>query len=231
MTVASRDDAVRVDVAKNLSQVVFPASCYSIVNIPVNSEEARELFRNLYNNPSQRHVALVFCRHSKRYTLDAMANLAVVEDDTPWNYLDTVHVWYEKPSSSSNSAFLPLTEEGYLFYKGSVPNISNTKWFSGGGEKDPPNATNLWNVSPQAGEKLPFSYYRKFCWEIPLLLASMSVPLEIRRFIYAVEWDSNPNYESLFKFCYEHKMQVQLYAPDLEQAQRAVNRYEEMFGG
>lgn len=227
MTVASRDDVVRVDVAKNLSQVVFPASCYSIVNIPASEADTKSLFSNLYNNPAQRHVAMVFCRHSKRNTLDAMANLATVENNTPWNYLDTVHVWYEKPSSSSNSAFLPLAEEGYLFYKGSTPNIGNTKWFSG---EDGPNATNLWNVSPQAGEERPFSYYRKFCWEIPLLLASMTIPLENRRFIYAVEWDSSLGYESLFKFCVEHNMQVQLYAPDLDQAQRAVNRYESMFG-
>lgn len=230
MTVASRDDTVRVDVTKNLSQVVFPASCYSIVNVPASIAEAVALFENLYNNPSQRHIVLAFCRHPKRKTLCSMANLLVVDERTEWSYLDTVHVWYEKPSSSSNSAFLPLTEEAYLFYKGPTPNIANTKWFSGGGDKDPPNATNLWNVSPQAGEKSPFSYYRKFCWEIPLLLASMSVPLEVRRFIYAAEWDSDPNYESLFKFCVEHQMQVQLYAPDLEQAQRAVNRYEEMFG-
>ena len=227
MMLASQNDAVRVNVVKDLTQAVFPASCFSILNIPDDSAEANAIFRNLYNSPSPRHLVMAFCRHPKKYSLRALANVFVVEDRTPWEYLDTVHVWYEKPSSSSNTAFLPITEEAYLFYKGSPPNIDKTKWFSG---DNSPNATNLWNVSVQPKEDKQFSYYRKFTWEIPLILISMMTPLETRRFIYAPDWEKTPNYESLFKFCQERGMQVQLYAPDAEQARQIVDKYEAFIG-
>jgi hypothetical protein len=211
----SKDGKVTILVTTDLATVPMPAADISFFNIPKDRDAAAALFAAIHNAPSRKHIALFFCRHSRTDRLKALANIAI---DKELSYLDTVHLWYEKPSTSSNIGFLPLAEEGFILYKGSTPAVKNTAWFN------PPesNASNSWGITAAEHEQRPFSYYRKFAWEIPLLLASMAEPRETERMIYGLDDD----HESAFKFCKEYNMSIHTFAPSALEAQKLLDRYE-----
>jgi hypothetical protein len=216
----TRDGLVRIDIAEDLSEVTFPTSDFSIVNMPSDHEEAEDLFDNLYNSPTNRHLSLVFCRHKRSDKLSALSNFSKIKN---FEYLDSVHVWYEKASSSSNNGLLPVSEQAVIVFKGSTPDVKNTAWF---GEQDgQSNATTLWNVSSQDGEPQKNTYYQKFCWETAMLLMSMSYPLESKRFIYGYPLDSDAL--SLFSFVKKYKIEVQLYVKTTKEANDLLEKYKE----
>jgi hypothetical protein len=117
---------------------------------------------------------------------------------------------------------LPISEPGYLLYKGDAPDTKKTAWFSS--DESQPNATNLWNLATQPGEGT-WTYYQKFSWEMNLLLMSMTSPSEHNRFIYGLE-PSEGDLELIFKFCVQHQMGVQLYAKTHFDAESIINSYE-----
>lgn len=213
----SKDGLLRVDQAVSLSSVVFPPASWSIINLPVDAAEAQQLFRNLYNSPTSRHVSLVLSRHRRKDRLAATANIGQAKT---WSYLDTVSIWYEKPSTCSNNGLLPIAEPGFLLYKGDAPDAKRTEWFS----KDMANATNLWNLATQEGEG-DVSYYQKFSWEMNMLLMSLAQPLEHGRFIYGMPI-SESEQAPLFDFCKHFGIGVQLYAKTLIEAETLVKDYE-----
>ena len=216
----SKDGLIRIDVAEDLSEVAFPPADFSIVNVPVDHEEAEDLFNNLYNTPTNRHVSLILNRHRRSERLKAMSNL----DRQPFTYLDSVHLWYERASSSSNNGFLPISEQGLIVYKGSAPDVKRTSWF--GDHDGNPNATTLWNLAPSQNEPSPHTYFQKFSWEMGLLLYSMSAPLEHNKFIYGFDLDSDA--ENLFFFCKEHGIEVQLYTRTSKEASELLERYKNL---
>jgi len=214
----TQDGVIQIETTK-LGDSIFPAADFTMANIPIEQGEAEDFLKNLYNIPVERHILLLFCRHSREDKTKALANIhagmsavkaAGIAAKTPgaeWNFLDSVSVWYEKPSTSSNIGLLPVSEEAFIFYKGAVPNIKNTSWFGSGS----PNATTTWGVSPAEYEKRAHTYYRKFSWEVALLMATMSDPAQTGRFIYALDGD----YEHVFKFCREYGQQTVVYiGPD-----------------
>lgn len=217
----TRDGSVRIDIAEDLSEVSFPASDFSIINIPTDHEEAEDLFKNLYNSPAFRHISLVLCRHKRSDRMRAMSNFDRIGK---FSYLDSVHIWYERASSSSNNGFLPVSEQGVLLYKGSTPDVRKTEWFSQDGQHS--NATTLWNVAPSEGEGISSTYFQKFCWEVLLLLMSMSAPLEHNRFIYG--FPANGDAISLFKFCKKFNINVQLYVKTAKEASDLLEKYKEV---
>ena len=177
-------------------------------------KEAEEAFSQLFNTPTDRHVCLVVNRHKKDERVDALANLRCVGG---FKYFDSVHIWYEKASGASNTSFMPLCESGYLFYKGEMPDVKRTAWFS----DDQTNATNLWAVSPNDGEIRPHTYYQKFNFETALLLHSLTLPSATRRFIYGLDGHD----ENLFAFCRKHNVGVFLFANSSKKAKEILDDY------
>lgn len=220
--IASKDGLIRIDQAASLASVVFPPASWSVVNLPIEADDAERMFKNLYNSPTSRHICLVLCRHRRKERLAATANISKA---IQWSYLDTVSIWYEKPSTCSNNGLLPVAEPGFLMYKGDTPDAKRTEWFGDGLA----NATNLWNLATQADEGA-HSYYQKFSWEMNMLLMGLAGPLEHGRFIYGM-----PLVESdrrlIFGFCRHFDIGVQLYAKTHYEAEEIIREYEKFTKG
>lgn len=212
---ASKDRLFRVEVASNLSQVVFPTADFSIVNLPSSPESAKSLFTHLYNTPVERHLTLVVSRQKKDERLGALGNLASVDG---FKYFDSVYLWYDKASGASNTTFTPLCEAAWLFFKGDLPDVKRTKWFS----EEQSNATNHWALSANEYDIKPHTYYQKFSHELGLILYSLTRPGPTRRFIYGCE----ANDENLFAFCYNYSIGVYTYCATAKEARLSVENYE-----
>lgn len=211
----SQDNLLQVLVAEDLSQVAFPAADFSIVNLPLTPEKTEALFSHLYDTPVERHVTLVVSRHKKEERLHVLGNLSRVAN---FKYFDSIFLWYEKASGSSNSTFTPICEGAYLFYKGDLPDVKKTAWFS----EEQSNATNHWALAASAGEDRDFTYYQRFNFETALLLYSLSRPSATRRFIYGLpSVDDN-----LFAFCRRHQIGAYVYADSNSEAKQLVSAYE-----
>lgn len=213
----SRDGKITVDVVKTSGDAVFPAADFSILNIPVNPGDAKSMFFNLFNSPAQRHMTLILDRHPRKSKLEAIGNLKEATQHG-FSYLDTVHLWYERANTSSNIGLLPVAEGGHIFYKGDIPNVKNTSWFS----PDNPNATNHWGLSPAEYEGRAATYHKKFAWEIGLLLYTMSEPVEHKRMIYGLDDD----HEHVLKFAKVYGIQVHFLATSDAVAKQILSRYE-----
>jgi len=222
------DERITITPASSASDIVFEPADWSVSNIPTTADEADALARHLYYMPVNNHVALLLCRHKRKERLKglSMVNSFVnrsKSDPVEWKFLDTVCIWYEKPSSCSNNGLLPVSEPGFLVYKGSIPDTSKTKWFN----EEHSNATNLWNLSSQPEEENKFlsTYHQKFSWEMNLLLMSLCGPLEYRRFIYAFPMNET-ELRSLHKMCVVHDLKAQLVASNIEEAEKMIFEIE-----
>lgn len=215
--ITSKDGLIRVDQAASLASIVFPPAAWSVINLPVEADDAERMFRNLYNSPTSRHICLALCRHRRKERLLATSNISRAPQ---WSYLDTVSIWYEKPSTCSNNGLLPISEPGFLMYKGDTPDANRTEWFGDGLA----NATNLWNLATQDGEGSS-SYYQRFSWEMNMLLMSLAGPLEHARFIYGMPLAGSDN-RLVFGFCKHFDVGVQLYAKTHYEAEEIVREYE-----
>lgn len=217
--IRSHDDLIRVEVVEDISNAAPIASDFSIVNLPLNAQKATMTMANLFNAPTERHLTMIVNRHRRKDRLAATVNLGTVVAQG-FEFLDTVSIWYEKPSSCSNNGFLPVCEVGHLFYKGAMPDVKTTEWFG----DQTSNATNIWAVTPHEDEGKTATYYQKFCWELPLLLLSMAKPLEHRRFLYGAEI-TEAELETLFKFCVQFNIGVQLIVDSDKMGLYIVRRY------
>ena len=217
--IRSHDDLIRVEVINNISEIPPVAADFSILNLPLSETDTRGELLNIFNSPTARHTTLLLNRHNRKERISTTMNLSIAQK-TGFEYLDTVTIWYERSSTCSNNGFLPVCEVGYLFHKGAAPDVKTTAWFS----EDKSNATNLWNITSQENEPKSVTYYQKFAWEVPLLLMSLAKPLENRRFIYTPEL-SDYEYDSLFKFCRQHNIGVQLYSASDAIALHIVRSY------
>lgn len=222
--IRSHDDLIRIEVIESIGNIPPVTADFSIINLPVNPESAKNELSCIYNSPTTRHIVLMLNRQKRKNKIDSMQNLIIAEK-VGFEYFDSVSIWYERPSSCSNNGFLPVCETGHLFYKGAAPDARATAWFG----DDTANATNLWNVSPQEHEKSQATYYQKFCWEVPLLLLSMAKPLEHKRFIYDAEL-TDSELDSLFSFVKYFNIGVQLYSTSESMALHIIRRYAAEYG-
>jgi hypothetical protein len=221
--IRSHDDVIRVSVVESIGDATPVAADFSIINLPIDAEQAKRALSNLYNAPTARHVALLLNRHRRKDRLAVNGHIAKAES-FGLSYLDTVSIWYERPSSCSNNGFLPMCEVGQLVYKGATPDVKSTEWFG----DDTSNATNLWGVTTQDEEGKQLTYHQKFCWEVPLLLLSLSKPLEYRRFVYAADL-TEQELPLLFKFCRHFNIGVDLYVNSDKLATHIVRSYAAEF--
>lgn len=219
----SKDGLIEIYQGEGPDQIVYPPAAWSIINVPESGLDAQVFFKDLYHTATSRHIMLVVCRHKRK--LRGQVNRNLPSDD--WNYLETVSIWYEKPSTCSNNGFLPLAEPAWLYYKGDTPDTKKTEWFSSG---DYNNATNLWNVAPSQGEPVDHIYYQKFSWELNLLLMSMAQSLEHKKFIYTLPLDKNEQI-SLFTFCQKFGVSAVLYAETHEEVDEILNHYAKFSEG
>lgn len=167
--------------------------------------------------PVERHITLVVSRQKKDGRIDSLGNLGIIDN---FKYFDTVHIWYEKASGASNTTFTPLCETAFLFYKGDLPDVKRTAWFS----EEQSNATNLWAVAPNEYETKPHTYYQKFSHEVALLLFSLSKPSGTRRFIYGPDGLD----ENLLAFVFQYKIGAYLYTDTPEEAKAIVDSYNQL---
>ena len=222
--IKSKDGLVEVLVGSSIGSIILPPLAWSIVNVPSDEEEAESLFKNLYNSPTSHHITLAVHRHRKKERVASMGNLALIKSDN-WTYLDTVSILYQKPSSSSNNGFLPLAEPGHIFCKGDIPDTSTTAWFN----EDAGNATNLWDLGPTdvldaENEK---AYYQKYNNQLNLIMMSMCVPMEYRRFAYLCSVDGG-DLAKIYKFCKGLNIGVCLYASTDTEARKMIDVINKM---
>jgi hypothetical protein len=215
----SEDKLININVVKDMSNTVFQPAAWSIVNLSHHKEETATMFNNLFQTPTQKHVVLALCRHKRR---DRLAAISTISEIGKFNYLETVSLAYEKPKSCSNNGFLPLAEVGFVLYKGASPDTTKTKWF----RDDYNNSTNLWDLSVQGPREGDITYYQRFSWELSMLMMSLCAPLNIRKFIYGLPLNHDER-ESLFKFCREMNMAVELFVPTTADAVDLIKHYEE----
>lgn len=189
------DKLLNIMIAPNIGSLIFQPVSWSVIDIPDDSDEAKNLFGNLYNMPNQRHVSLVLNRQRRKDKINTNANLAYALD-SGWQLMDSITISYDKPSSCSNNRLLPISEPGYIIYKGSAPDSKTTGWFN----DDFSNATTHWDVSACDGELPASTHFQKFNWQTILLMRCLAAPLEQRSFLYLCDIDDT-ELESLYRFC------------------------------
>lgn len=202
---------------KSLAHAIFPAADGSIVPALLDETEHRALLHNLYHSPSDKHVSLVLPRVRRSQYTTVLQHISKTQD---WEFLDVVSVIYEKTVQSNASSFVRNSEPGFLFYKNSFPNLDQTKWFN----PQFCNCSTTWHLSPQAEESIRHTSYQKFCWELMLLIVTLSKPLWYGRFIYALPVDD----DNILQFAFYHQIPLQLYADTDEKAQIIINQYNEV---
>lgn len=213
----SDDDIIRVDVVKSLAHAIFPAADGSIVPALLDETEHRALLHNLYHSPSEKHVSLVLPRVRRTQFIGVLQHLSKVQD---WEFLDIVSIVYEKTVQSNASSFVRNSEPGFLFYKNAFPNLDQTKWFN----PQFCNCSTTWHLAPQPEEAIRHTSYQKFCWELMLLMVTLSKPLYYGRFIYALPIDDN----NILQFAFYHQIPLQLYADSNEKAASIIEQYNEV---
>lgn len=204
----TKDNYIQVEYIKNLGDAPIHMADWSIVNISVDKRETEQFFSKLYNSPNDNHVSLVLCRHNKKKRIDALSNISLIGDYL--KYLETICISYEKPSSCSNNGLLPIAETGYLFYRGILPDIKGTSWFREGSA----NATNMWDIGARNGESLKKTYFKRFSWELQLIMYSLSGNLKYRSFLYIAPISSDSEVEDIYNFCKTYNISCVLYIDD-----------------
>lgn len=207
----TKNGLVTVTPIADITDAIFPQADFSIVGIPGDADKALKVLENLYNSPSQAHIALAV---PKGKTKDKITGLGSISKSS-FEYFDTVTLWYEK-GMSSGGKLTSVSEPAYLLFKGPNIDVDKTKWF--GVEE---NASNLWNVSGQEGEPRTHTGYGRFSWEVAMLLMGMAGPLKHGKFIYALPGDKD--IESISLFCEKYGLTCQMYASSDEKAKRMVS--------
>ncbi len=220
----SSDNRVTVHVCKTYGVVFSPAD-FSIVSVPDNDKDAQMLSKHLYNMPTTRHVCLLLNRYRRKERVRSMMNIRYFSDF--WNFLDSVSILYEKPTSCSNNGLLPVSENGNIVYKGlDTPNISATEWF----QDKKPNATNLWDISAselgEISDGIQHTYYQRFSWELCLLMYSLCKPVIHRNFIYTLKL-TDQEMVSLSRFVIHMGLSVQLISRDYRRAEHLIKIHNE----
>lgn len=220
----SRDGSLTVLIGDPWSVNYYPAD-WSVHVIPPELDQAMALSRHLYNTPTTKHVTLLFPRSRRDDRVLCLANVKGFCEN--WIFLETVSIIYEKPSSCSNAGLLPISETGFLLYKGKELNIRATQWFS----DNKTNATNCWDLGVNNLEKelagVKYSYYQKFSWEMNLLLYSMCKPLAARSFIWSIKL-TDQEIGSIKVFCKTMNVKSQVVVKNLESAEKLLSVYNEL---
>jgi hypothetical protein len=212
---SSKDGLIHVDQTNDLSKIVFPQAAWSVINIPTDEAEARDLQERLYNSFSSRHLVLGLFRHKKNEKPAALRNIKSL-----FHIYDYITLSYEKATGSSNG-LLSLSEWAVILYKGQSPDGEKTQWFAEAGHRA---AANIWALGQQEHE--PFApTYQRFSWEANLMMLSLAKPLETVKFIYATGWQQS-ELPSIFGFCQAHNVSVQLYTKTIEEAKKVITLYE-----
>lgn len=218
----SKDKLININVAKDIINSVLHPTDWSIVNLFSEPDSTKQMFKRLYQTSTSKHIVLALSRHKRK---DRLSAISTMNDIDKFNYLETVSILYEKPKSCSNNGFLPLSEIGFVLYKGTTPDTTKTKWF----RDDYNNATNVWDLNTQTTDEGDVTYYQRFSWELNLILMSLCGPLSTRRFTYGLPLNHDER-ESLFKFCRRMKLGVELFVATSEEASDILKHYEEFKG-
>lgn len=214
----SKDNKINI-LHGSINDVVYSPSDFSVVDVPSEKEHAEMLAKRLYNTTATKHVSLLLTRGRRDERLDCISNVGCFKN---WSFLDSVNILYEKASSCSNSGLLPLSEPGYVVYKGSIPNIKATSWFQ---DDKKPNSTNFWDLSVSSEESSVNTYYKKCSWELLLLMYSLAMTSIYRSFIYALPVDCD-EIISIGKFCHFMNLTVQIPIKDNKKAASLLEYYD-----
>jgi hypothetical protein len=207
--------SIIISVVKSPKSILFTPADWSIVNLTPDAEENQAMLQSLYNTPHLRHATLILARQKRKHRLDALSSLHSATQ-CGWQFLESVTISYEKPSSCSNNGFLPISEHGWLCYKGTPPDAKRTKWFN----EEASNATTLWDVAARENEE--FSRYHKFSAELGLIMYSLCGTLEHRAFIYLAQPKAD-EMRGLYYFCKMFTLKAYLYVTSQDEAQELIS--------
>lgn len=210
------DSVLNITIANDISSLVFQPTDWSVINIPIDREKADILADNLFNTPSFRHVTLILNRHRRKDRVKGLSAISAF-DNKNWKFMESINIAYGKPTTCSNNGFLPVAEQGYLFYKGDAPDTKRTAWASSGEYQ---NATNDWSLfaRPVEDKLYKHTYYQRFSWELQLLMMSLVGYGEHNRFLYSyVDSTFSPqDAQSIYLFCLKNRVSVDIILKDVK---------------
>lgn len=214
----SSDGNLTIEYVKNKHEIVIPASDVLVVNAPTKLEEMEQLNKSIRSLPStEKYLVLLLFRHNKSDLIESFSNLKNI---TELEFLDYIDITYQK-SSRRTGTFVHLGEIGFLFYKGTQPNVSNTAWFRQGQL----NASNHWDLSPYSidedKEDVEQSVYPKFSWDLGLLLFTLGMPQQHKKIVWTLPYDDN-----LLKFVINFNIKLHLITSSDEESIEAATIYE-----
>lgn len=218
----SRDGLLNVDVVKKVSDQPLPASDFSIFNVPVEKSDAKQLFNNIKNVCTFKHLSLITCRHKKAEQLQGYNNISTYGNVL--GFADTVNITYQTTLHRGHG-FSSLAETAFLFYKEAPPNYEVTSWYRDGFS----NATNFWDTNPYSSDpdrkdKSESTVYSKFTWDVGLLMLTACQPLEHKSFV----WGQDPMDINMFRFCKTFTVKVYTFAESTDAAEKVLAAYEEV---
>jgi hypothetical protein len=215
------DDCLRVEVANNLLNSVFPPADVTILDLPEDKIEFRGLLTNLYHTQTDKQILFLTLRGKKQDKLSGLMNMI---DIKPWKLLDMVCLTYQKPGQSNGNCLVQLAEMGFILHKGQkAPNISNTKWFRDGYA----NAGTHWDLAVQPGESHSGTVFQAFSGELVYLLISLAKPLQSDR---SVVYVCHSYDESMLHFIHANKIPFHVYVSSNELANKMIAFYNSLKG-
>lgn len=223
----SSDSLWNVSVIDDISRAVFPAADFSILPISAAENEAKDLTGALENMPAVAHVSLIIPRAVR---VDPRTAFAAVAHTSSLPLLAVVSLTYDKPSRYSSVIMSPITETGFLVYKGAKPDISATGWFQGEQARDRgENATTHWDLTRYvtgkfAVEPAQQTTQGRFSWDLGLLMASLAESPRYNRFIYGFD----PNDENLMAFVKAFGIACHVFTSTQDGAMKLLSTYEKI---
>lgn len=180
MELHSKDGRITIFITDNPTKnALLPQTDFSLVELPIEKEDVVPLFKELFRTQKTNHISLVSSRLPKKTRLKTFANMALIEE-TGFKYHDHITILSQAEYKNIPSNLTQIGETFVLFTKGDELNKEATAWF----REDLGNCGNVWDVTPQEGEKITSkTVSRHFSWEQGVLMSQLASPLISRKFL------------------------------------------------
>lgn len=212
----SKDRRISIEITENLCDSIFPASDFSLLNIPVDIVKARDIYQKLYTTQRNNHCCLTLAQHPRKERLQALVYTLEAEQ-VGFKFHDFISLVYHGPYKSIPKNLTPLSEIGVLFTKYYDVNKQASAWF----RPDIGDCANIWDLDLTEGEKaISSTTSRHFCLELGHLMASLASPLVCRRFLVL----QSPE-KSHVEFAAVRNMNMYCVTDDISAARRVLKFY------
>lgn len=199
------------------NKAVIPQADFSLIEIPIKTEDCKTVFANLFETQRSNHICMVSARLPKKMRLKAFANMMFAEE-AGFKYHDHVTILSQEEYKSIPSNLTQLGETCVLFTKGEEMNKKATSWF----REEVGDCSNVWDVTPQENETvMTKSISRHFSWEQGILMSQLSSPLICRKFLVMGIAET-----SMAEFAYQFDLQMYVITTDEISARRVLKFYQ-----